>query len=178
MKTTSETKPLNVLFLCTGNSARSIMAEAILNRLGKGKFQASSAGSHPAGAINPLALNLLRKTNYDVSNLRSKSWDEFATDEAPKLDFVFTVCDNAANEVCPIWPGQPMTAHWGLPDPAKAEGNDAERAFAFDDCFRMLTQRISIFVNLPIESLSKLSLQHHLDEIGRVRREAPSEAPV
>jgi arsenate reductase len=178
MKTTSKTKPLNVLFLCTGNSARSIMAEAILNRLGKGKFQAFSAGSHPAGAINPLALNLLRKTNYDVSNLRSKSWDEFATDEAPKLDFVFTVCDNAANEVCPIWPGQPMTAHWGLPDPAKAEGNDAERAFAFDDCFRMLTQRISIFVNLPIESLSKLSLQHHLDEIGRVRREAPSEAPV
>jgi arsenate reductase (thioredoxin) len=176
MKTTSKTKPLNVLFLCTGNSARSIMAEAILNRLGKGKFQAFSAGSHPAGAINPLALNLLRKTNYDVSNLRSKSWDEFATDEAPKLDFVFTVCDNAANEVCPIWPGQPMTAHWGLPDPAKAEGNDAERAFAFDDCFRMLTQRISILVNLPFESLSKLSLQHHLDEIGRMRREAPSEA--
>jgi arsenate reductase (thioredoxin) len=123
-----------------------------------------------------LALNLLRKTNYDVTNLRSKSWDEFATDEAPELDFVFTVCDNDANEVCPIWPGQPMTAHWGLPDPAKAKGNDAERAFAFDDCFRMLSQRISIFVNLPIESLSKLSLQHHLDEIGRTRREAPSEA--
>jgi protein-tyrosine-phosphatase len=176
--TTSKSKPLNVLFLCTGNSARSIMAEAILNRLGAGKFKAYSAGSHPAGQLNPLALNLLRKTNYDVSQLRSKSWDEFGAEDAPELDFVFTVCDDAANELCPIWPGQPMTAHWGLPDPAKATGNDAERAFAFDDCFRMLTQRISVFVNLPIESLSKLSLQHHLDEIGRIRREAPSEAPA
>ena len=176
--TTSKSKPLNVLFLCTGNSARSIMAEAILNRLGAGKFKVYSAGSHPAGQLNPLALNLLRKTNYDVSQLRSKSWDEFAAKDAPELDFVFTVCDDAANELCPIWPGQPMTAHWGLPDPAKATGNDAERAFAFDDCFRMLTQRISVFVNLPIESLSKLSLQHHLDEIGRIRREAPSEAPA
>jgi protein-tyrosine-phosphatase len=176
--TTHKSKPLNVLFLCTGNSARSIMAEAILNRLGTGKFKAYSAGSHPAGQLNPLALNLLRKTNYDVSQLRSKSWDEFAAEDAPELDFVFTVCDDAANELCPIWPGQPMTAHWGLPDPAKATGNDAERAFAFDDCFRMLTQRISVFVNLPIESLSKLSLQHHLDEIGRIRREAPSEAPA
>lgn len=172
-KTTSDMKPLTVLFLCTGNSARSIMAECVLNRLGAGKFRAYSAGSQPTGKVNPLALNLLRKTNYDVSKLRSKSWDEFATPDAPKLDFVFTVCDDAANEVCPIWPGQPMTAHWGLPDPAKATGNDAERAFAFDDCFRMLTQRISIFVNLPIENLSKLSLQHHLDEIGRTRREAP-----
>jgi arsenate reductase len=178
MKTTSQSKPLNVLFLCTGNSARSIMAEAILNRLGMGKFKAFSAGSHPAGQVNPLALNLLRKTNYDVSHLRSKSWDEFAVLEAPKLDFVFTVCDDAANEVCPIWPGQPMTAHWGLPDPAKAKGNDAERAFAFDECFRMLFQRISIFVSLPIESLSKLSLQHHLDEIGRMRREVPSREPA
>jgi arsenate reductase len=178
MKTTSKQKPLNVLFLCTGNSARSIMAEAILNRLGKGKFQAYSAGSHPTGAINPLAANLLRKTNFDLSRLRSKSWDEFATPDAPKLDFVFTVCDDAANEVCPIWPGQPMTAHWGLPDPAKATGNDAERAFAFDDCFRMLNQRISIFVNLPIDSLSKLSLQHHLDEIGKIRREAPFKEPA
>jgi arsenate reductase (thioredoxin) len=173
-KTTTDVKPLTVLFLCTGNSARSIMAESILNRLGTGKFKAYSAGSQPTGKVNPLALNLLRKTNYDVSKLRSKSWDEFATPDASKLDFVFTVCDDAANEVCPIWPGQPMTAHWGLPDPAKATGNDAERAFAFDDCFRMLTQRISIFVNLPIENLSKLSLQHHLDEIGRTRREAPS----
>jgi protein-tyrosine-phosphatase len=175
-KATSTAKPLTVLFLCTGNSARSIMAEAILNRLGAGKFKAYSAGSHPTGSVNPLALNLLRKMNYDVSTLRSKSWDEFATPDAPKLDFVFTVCDDAANEVCPIWPGQPMTAHWGLPDPAKAGGSEAERAFAFDDCFRMLNQRISIFVNLPIESLSKLSLQKQLDEIGRMRREASVKA--
>lgn len=178
MTTTSKVRPLNVLFLCTGNSARSVMAESILNRLGKGKFHGFSAGSHPSGKINPLALNLLRKTNYDVSQLRSKPWDEFAKPDAPKLDFVFTVCDDAANEVCPIWPGQPMTAHWGLPDPVKAQGTEAERHFAFADTMRMLTQRISIFVNLPIEQLSKLSLQKHLDEIGRMRREAPSEEPV
>jgi protein-tyrosine-phosphatase len=162
-------EPLNVLFLCTGNSARSIMAEAILNREGGGKFRAHSAGSQPLGHVQPLALNLLRRMNYDVSQLRSKPWDEFAAAGAPKLDFVFTVCDNAAQEVCPVWPGQPMTAHWGLPDPAKAHRTDAERALAFDDCFRMLNQRISIFVNLPIESLSKLSLQRHLAEIGRTR---------
>jgi arsenate reductase len=163
-------EPLNVLFLCTGNSARSIMAECILNRLGRGRFRAFSAGSHPTGKVNPLALNLLRQTNYDVSRLRSKSWDEFAN--GPKLDFAFTVCDDAAKEVCPVWPGQPMTAHWGLPDPAKAEGNDAERAFAFDDCFRMLNQRISIFVSLPFDKLSKLSLQKQLDEIGQSSAEA------
>ena len=174
----SKTRPLNVLFLCTANSARSIMAEAILNRLGAGKFHAYSAGSHPTGKVNPSALNLLRKTNYDVAKLRSKSWDEFAAASAPKLDFVFTVCDDAAGEVCPIWPGQPMTAHWGLPDPAKATGTEAERAFAFDDCFRMLNQRISIFVSLPLQSLSKLSLQKELDAIGRMRREAPSKEPV
>lgn len=178
MKTTGNARPFNVLFLCTGNSARSVMAESILNRLGKGKFHGFSAGSHPAGQVNPLALNLLRKTNFDVSTLRSKSWGEFAAPGAPKLDFVFTVCDDAANEACPIWPGQPMTAHWGLPDPAKAQGTEAEKAFAFDDCFRMLNQRISIFVSLPLEQLSKLSLQKHLDEIGRMRREAPSEEPV
>jgi arsenate reductase (thioredoxin) len=167
-----------VLFLCTGNWARSIMAESILNRAGTGKFRAYSAGSDPTGKVNPMALNLLRKTNYDLSKLRSKSWDEFAGEGAPKLDFVFTVCDDAANEVCPIWPGQPMTAHWGLPDPAKAQGTEAEKALAFDDCFRMLHQRISIFVNLPIESLSKLSLQKHLDDIGKARREAPSKQPA
>jgi len=178
MKSVKRPDPLNVLFLCTGNSARSVMAESILNRLGKGKFHGFSAGSHPAGQINPLALNLLRKTNYDVSKLRSKSWDEFASAGAPKLDFVFTVCDDAANEVCPIWPGQPMTAHWGLPDPVKAQGTEAERHFAFADTMRMLTQRISIFVNLPIEQLSRLSLQKHLDEIGKMRREAPSEEPA
>jgi protein-tyrosine-phosphatase len=174
----SEKRKLTVLFLCTGNSARSIMAEAILNRLGAGKFHAYSAGSHPTGKVNPLALNLLRKTNYDVAGLRSKSWDEFAAPSAPKLDFVFTVCDDAAGEVCPIWPGQPMTAHWGVPDPAKATGTEAERAFAFDDCFRMLNQRIGIFVSLPLDSLSNLSLQKELDAIGRMRRKAPSEAPA
>lgn len=166
--------PLNVLFLCTGNSARSIMAECILNREGRGKFRAYSAGSQPLGSVNPFALNLLRKTNHDVSQLRSKSWDEFAAPGTSKLDFVFTVCDNAAQETCPVWPGQPMSAHWGLPDPTKAEGGEAERAFAFDDCYRMLNQRISIFVNLPFESLSTLSLQRHLDEIGQTRA-APKE---
>ena len=168
-------RPLNVLFLCTGNSARSILAEAILNRLGAGKFRGFSAGSQPTGKVNPMALHLLRKANYDVSRLRSKSWEEFAEPSAPKLDFVFTVCDDAANEVCPIWPGQPMSAHWGLPDPAKAQGTEAERNLAFADTMRMLTQRIDIFVNLPLDQLSKLSLQQELDAIGRMRREAPSE---
>ena len=174
----SERPPLNVLFLCTGNSARSILAEAILNRLGAGKFRGYSAGSHPAGEVNPLALHLLRKASYDVSKLRSKSWDEFAAPGAPKLDFVFTVCDDAANETCPIWPGQPMSAHWGLPDPVKAQGTEAERNLAFADTMRMLTQRIDIFVNLPFDRLSKLSLQEQLDEIGRMRRKAPSEQPA
>ena len=162
-------KSLNVLFLCTGNSARSIMAECILNRLGTGKFRGYSAGSHPTGRVNPLALNLLRKSNYDVSHLNSKSWDEFAAPGAPKLDFVFTVCDDDANEVCPICPGQPMTAHWGLPDPAKAQGTEAERGLAFADTMRMLTQRIGIFVSLPLEKLSKLALQKALDRIGRTK---------
>ncbi|HUU65930.1 MAG TPA: arsenate reductase ArsC [Methyloceanibacter sp.] len=167
MKVVSSQEPLNVLFLCTGNSARSILAESILNREGMGRFRAYSAGSIPTGKVNPHALNLLKRLNYDVSELRSKSWEEFAQDGAPKLDFVFTVCDNAANEVCPIWPGQPMTAHWGVPDPAAVEGTQAEQAFAFDDTYRMLNQRISIFVSLPLQSLSKLSLQKHLDEIGQ-----------
>lgn len=164
-------KPLNVLFLCTGNSARSIMAEAILNRLGRGKFKAFSAGSQPAGYVHPLALQMLRNAHYDVSGLRSKPWDEFATPDAPKLDFVFTVCDNAANEVCPIWPGQPMTAHWGLPDPAKAQGTDAERATVIAATMRMLTQRIGVFLSLPFEKLSKLSLQKQIDEIGKTTAE-------
>jgi len=159
--------PLNVLFLCTGNSARSILAECILNREGMGRFRGYSAGSMPTGQVNSLALNLLGKLNYDVSSLRSKSWEEFAGADAPKLDFVFTVCDNAADEVCPIWPGQPMTAHWGLPDPAAVRGTKADKAFAFDDTYRMLNQRISIFVNLPLESLNKLSLQKQLDAIGK-----------
>jgi len=168
-------QPLNVLFLCTGNSARSIMAECILNREGMGKFRGYSAGSHPTGKVNPLALKLLRKSNYDVSKLRSKSWDEFAKPDAPKLDFVFTVCDDAANEVCPIWPGQPITAHWGLPDPAKAQGTEAERQLVFADTMRMLTQRISIFVNLPLQSLSKLALQKQLEAIGKTGAPASKE---
>jgi protein-tyrosine-phosphatase len=174
MEIVSSTKPLNVLFLCTGNSARSIMAEAILNRLGVGKFKGYSAGSFPKGAVNPHALTVLRKSNFDVSKLRSKSWDEFAGPGAPKLDFVFTVCDNAAKEVCPLWPGQPMTAHWGLPDPAAVEGTEAEQALAFADTFRMLYQRISIFVSLPFDKLSKLSLQKHLDDIGKTQAAEPA----
>jgi protein-tyrosine-phosphatase len=179
MQSAKRPDPFNVLFLCTGNSARSVMAECILNRLGAGKFRAYSAGSHPAGKVNPIALNLLRETNYDVSGLRSKFWDEFAASGAPKLDFVFTVCDDAANEVCPIWPGQPMTAHWGLPDPAKAQGTEAERNLAFADTMRMLTQRIGIFVSLPLDKLSTLSLQKELDAIGRLQaREAASQHPA
>jgi arsenate reductase len=167
MQVVSSNPPLIVLFLCTGNSARSIMAEVVLNRLGRGKFKAYSAGSQPAGAVNPIALQVLHQAHYDTSGLRSKSWDEFAQAGAPKLDFVFTVCDNAAQEVCPIWPGQPMTAHWGLPDPVKAQGSDAGRHLAFADALRMLTNRIGIFVSLPFDKLSKLSLQKHLDEIGQ-----------
>ena len=162
--------PLNVLFLCTGNSARSIIAESLLNRLGRGKFHAFSAGSEPKGQIHPLTLKVLRKSNFDVKGLRSKSWEEFARPGSPKLDFVFTVCDNAANEVCPVWPGQPMTAHWGVPDPAAVEGDDAVKYLAFADTMRMLNQRIGIFVNLPISSLSKISLQKRLEDIGKVGR--------
>ena len=157
----------NVLFLCTGNSARSILAEAIMQREGIGKFNAFSAGSQPRGEIHPVAAHVLEIMNFDPSKFRSKSWEEFATPDAPNLDFVFTVCDNAANEVCPVWPGQPMSAHWGLPDPAAVEGNEAEVHAAFFDCFRMLTNRISIFVNLPIASLDSLSLQTKLDAIGK-----------
>ncbi|NLS07901.1 arsenate reductase ArsC [Rhizobium sp. P32RR-XVIII] len=157
----------NVLFLCTGNSARSIIAEAILNRLGQGKFKAFSAGSQPKGTVHPYTLQLLKTLNYDTSFARSKNWDEFAVPEAPKMDYVFTVCDNAANEACPVWPGQPMTAHWGVPDPAAAEGTEAEKHFAFDDVYRMLSNRISIFTSLPMTSLDKMALQQRLDEIGR-----------
>ncbi|MHA7968787.1 arsenate reductase ArsC [Rhizobium sp. CAU 1783] len=157
----------NVLFLCTGNSARSILAEACLNREGKGRFTAYSAGSHPKGEVHPLAIELLKRANYDTSGLRSKSWDEFAVAGAPKMDFVFTVCDSAAAESCPVWPGQPMTAHWGVADPAAVEGSATEKALAFADAFRMLNNRISIFVNLPIASLDKLSLQQRLSDIGR-----------
>jgi arsenate reductase len=149
-------RPFNVLFLCTGNSARSIIAEAILNKAGQGRFVAHSAGSQPKGQVHPHALILLRDLGYDTGRLRSKSWNEFARPGAPKLDFVFTVCDNAAAETCPLWPGQPMTAHWGVPDPAAAKGSAAEIALAFKDSYRMLNQRIGIFIALPIRSLDAL----------------------
>jgi protein-tyrosine-phosphatase len=168
-------RPFNVLFLCTGNSARSIIAEAIINSLGAGKFNGYSAGSMPKGQVHPLAITLLNKLNYDTAALRSKSWDEFSTADAPKMDFVFTVCDNAANEVCPFWPGQPMTAHWGVPDPVAAGGNETERAIAFADTYRMLNNRISIFTNLPLKSLDSLTLQRHLDDIGRTQTDATRE---
>lgn len=162
-------RPYSVLFLCTGNSCRSIIAEAIMNRLGEGRFRAFSAGSFPTGQVNPNALALLKKFNHDTSGFRSKAWDEFSPDgnpDAPELDFVFTVCDDAAGEVCPYWPGQPMTAHWGLPDPARATGNEAEIGLAFADTYRMLNNRISIFLNLPLAKLDRMSLQQRLDDIG------------
>jgi arsenate reductase (thioredoxin) len=161
-------RPYNILFLCTANSARSIIAEAILSKIGAGKFRAFSAGSHPRGQINPHALQLLQSLGYDISNFRSKSWSEFADPGAPLLDFVFTVCDNAAGETCPVWPGQPMTAHWGVPDPALAIGTSAEIALAFKDTYRVLNQRIGIFAALPLCSLDRLSLQHKLREIGQM----------
>lgn len=157
----------NVLFLCTGNSARSILAEAILNRAGADKFKAYSAGSHPNGAVNPLALQLLKTMNYPTDDFRSKSWDEFAEADAPRMDFVFTVCGDAADEVCPIWPGHPMTAHWGVPDPARVEGSDAAKGVAFANTYRMLNGRITAFISLPLASLSNLSLQKRLNDIGK-----------
>jgi protein-tyrosine-phosphatase len=163
--------PFNVLFLCTGNSARSIMAEAIMNRFGAAKFKAYSAGSQPKGEVNPHAIALLKSLNYKTDEYRSKSWEEFSQRGAPALDFVFTVCDNAANEVCPVWPGQPMSAHWGVPDPAAAEGSDAVIAQAFSDAFRMLQNRITIFTALPLASIDKLSLQKKIDDIGKMRRD-------
>ncbi len=158
----------NVLFLCTGNSARSIMAEAILNKVGAGKFHAYSAGSQPKGQVHTEAIRLLQSLGYGTAGFRSKSWNEFAKSGAPALDFVFTVCDNAAGEACPLWPGQPMTAHWGIPDPAATTGSDVEIAFAFKDAYRMLAQRIGLFAALPIRSLDQLSLQEKLKEIGRM----------
>jgi len=159
-------KIYNVLFLCTGNSARSILAEAIMNRVGQGRFKAYSAGSQAKGEVNPYTLDLLRHTNFDTGFARSKNWDEFDKPGAPELDFVFTVCDNAANEACPVWPGQPMTAHWGIPDPASVEGSEAEKRLAFSEAYRMLSARISIFTSLPLKSIDRLALQKRLDEIG------------
>jgi protein-tyrosine-phosphatase len=168
--------PFNVLFLCTGNSARSILAEAILNKVGAGKFRAYSAGSQPKGRVHPETLKLLQGLSYDTSGCRSKSWSEFANPGAPVLDFVFTVCDNAAGEACPVWPGQPMTAHWGIPDPAEAKGTPAEVALAFKDAYRMLRQRIGVFTALPLRSLDQLSLQAKLRDIGRMAGATPSTA--
>jgi len=160
-------KTYNVLFLCTGNSARSIIAEAIMNRVGQGRFKGFSAGSQPKGEVHPFTLDLLKTLNYNTDFARSKNWDEFAEPGAPQMDFVFTVCDSAAAETCPVWPGQPMSAHWGVPDPAAAEGTDAERHFAFSDTHRMLESRISVFTSLPIAGLDRLALQKRLDDIGK-----------
>jgi len=164
----------NVLFLCTGNSARSILAECLVNRWGKGRFRGFSAGSHPTGEVNPMAIELLRRNNFAVDDLRSKDWSEFAVPDAPHMDFVFTVCDSAAAEQCPLWPGQPMTAHWGTPDPAKVEGDEVTRMLAFRAALSELENRISIFVNLPVAELDRLKLQRELDAIGKTTVAADS----
>ena len=162
-------KTYNVLFLCTGNSARSIMAETLLKRWGEGRFKAYSAGSFPKGVVHPLALDLLEKAHLDMSGLRSKSWDEFAKPGAPEMDFVFTVCDQAASEVCPVWPGNPVTAHWGVPDPAAVEGTEAEKRRAFRDAYVTLENRIKLFTSLRLEALDRLAIKRNVDEIGRLR---------
>jgi arsenate reductase (thioredoxin) len=159
-------KTFNVLFLCTGNSARSIMAETLLNAMGKGRFKAFSAGSHATGKVNPLALELIAKNRLSTEGLRSKNWDEFAVAGAPEMQFVFTVCDQAAGEACPVWPGQPMSAHWGVDDPAAVTGSDEDRRKAFFKAYNQLANRISIFLNLPLDKLDRLALQKKLDEIG------------
>ena len=159
-------KVYNVLFICTGNSARSILAEAIMNQLGGGRFKAYSAGSDPKGQVHPLAIETLQDRNFDVASLRSKSWDEFAAPDAPRMDFIFTVCDNAGGEVCPLWPGHPVTAHWGFPDPAAVEGPLEVKKAAFTATFRQLSQRLRIFLNLPFDKIDRLSLQQHLEKIG------------
>ena len=159
----------NVLFLCTGNSARSIMAECLLARIGADRFRAFSAGSHPTGAVNPYALEILKRRNHSTDQLRSKDWSEFAQPGAPEMDFVFTVCDRAAGEVCPVWPGQPISAHWGFPDPAAAEGGEAEIRAVFAGVYREIATRIEIFTHLPLASLDRLALERKLDEIGASR---------
>jgi len=159
----------NVLFLCTGNSARSIIAEVLMNQRGGGRFRGFSAGSHPKGAVHPIALELLKRMNFPTAGLRSKGWDEFAAPTGPLLDFVFTVCDNAAGEVCPYWPGQPVTAHWGVPDPAAVEGSETDKWVAFRETFRLLDNRIKVFASLPLASLDRIKLQEKLDAIGTAR---------
>jgi arsenate reductase (thioredoxin) len=165
-------KIYNVLFLCTGNSARSILAERLIDHLGRGRFKGFSAGSYPAGAVNPFALEILRRLGLPTADLRSKNWDEFAGPNAPQMDFVFTVCDNAAGEVCPIWPGQPMTAHWGAEDPAAATGSDEHKRAAFHQALNVLSHRISLFVSLPLAKLDALAIKCELDQIGRAHEEA------
>jgi arsenate reductase (thioredoxin) len=162
----------NILFLCTGNSARSILAESILNKLGRGEFRGFSAGSHPKGEVHPIALDLLRQLNLPTEGLRSKSWDEFAAPNAPHLDFVFTVCDNAAGEACPYWPGQPITAHWGIPDPAAVEGTDREKSIAFREALRLMDTRIKLFLSLPLASIDRIRLKERLDAIGQTPTKA------
>jgi len=161
----------DVLFLCTGNSARSLIAESVLNTEGKGRFRAWSAGSRPKAEPHPYTIDMLRRFGHDVAGLRSKSWDEFARPDAPVMDFVFTVCDDAAAEECPYWPGQPMSAHWGMPDPAAMAGTEAERRLAFVDAFRVLSRRISLLVNLPLASVDRLAIRRELETIGRLRTE-------
>lgn len=157
----------NVLFICTGNSARSIMAEAIMNKVGQGRFKAFSAGSNPAGKVNPSAIELLERNRFNTEGLRSKNWNEFAGKDAPQMDFVLTVCDKAAGEVCPIWPGQPMSAHWGVPDPVSVEGTDEQKRKAFSDVFMTLNRRIAIFLALPIDKIDQLTLKNELSRIGK-----------
>jgi arsenate reductase (thioredoxin) len=167
---TKSSKVYNVLFLCTGNSARSILAEALIERLGEGRFRGYSAGSHPKGSVHPLALEFLQSLGYSTERHRSKGWEEFARPGAPELDFVFTVCDDAAGEVCPVWPGSPVTAHWGVPDPAAAEGDAIARKRAFVSTYRMLEKRIGLFTSLRIEELDRLTLKRKVDEIGDLGR--------
>jgi arsenate reductase len=178
MKIVSKQRPLNVLFLCTGNSARSIIAESVLNRLGMGRFKAYSAGSKPLGHVHPYALDLLRKMNYDTSNLRSKSWEEFAKEGAPDLDFVFTVCDNAAGETCPVWPGQPMTAHWGIEDPAAVDGTPFQQQAAFNAALRFMRNRITAFMSLPLASIDRMALSSKLRGIGAMEGATGSRGEV
>jgi arsenate reductase (thioredoxin) len=165
----STDRVFNVLFLCTGNSARSILAEAILNHVGNGRFRAFSAGSHPGGTVNPFAIELLERNGMAVADLRSKNWDEFAVPGAPPMDFVFTVCDNAAGEVCPVWPGKPMTAHWGIEDPAAVEGSDEDKRRAFLKAFTEMNRRISLFASLPLDKLDAMAIKRELDQIGHLR---------
>lgn len=162
----------NVLILCTGNSARSIMAEALINTMGQGRFRAYSAGSHPTGKVNPFAVENVESVNYPTENLRSKSWDEYATPDAPKMDFIITVCDNAAGEMCPVWPGQPISAHWGFEDPAAVEGTDAEKRRAFEQTFRHMMNRVRLFVNLPLKMLDQTAIKRELANIGKTEQEA------